>query len=137
MKNLDVLCFCASLFFVQMHSSTSFAYLVREAQPGILEIRGATTNSLIINKVHIGKNRKWIYIEVLEARPLSGTKGFLGFRPDKDRVRYFYAPLKTNKFKPNQNLSFVRYAMNRRIQNSHGRIPFGSQHVFYPLSTVN
>jgi hypothetical protein len=113
-------------------ASTVHGYLIHEIEPGILEMRGVQDGSLEIRKVYIDKQKRWVYFEVLEARPMSrGPAGLLD--PVKDEVRYFYAPYSEARLNKSKRLRFIQYGIGQRVFNSKGKIPFGSQKFFYPV----
>lgn len=120
-----------ALFGVFLASHQALGYLVSEIEPGIAEIRQGQVGALVIDQVSYDKKKKWIYLAVKEQ-----TRG---------RMRYFYArakdfsavsknsPSVTEVFKPKTKITKLQFGMKRPINNTKGRIPFGSQKAFYPL----
>ena len=106
-------------------AKNAHAYLVHEVGAGILEVRGVQDEGLIVESIHIDDSGRWIYLAVKEVGLMS--------RFSNSNLKYFYAPSKSFKFSRNQRCKFIRYGIGKRILNSKGKIPFGTQHYFYPL----
>jgi hypothetical protein len=105
--------------------SRSEAYLVHEVEPGTIQIRGSQNGSLVVENVFVDHKRRWIYLEVKEAGPLSGVS--------TSEAHFFYVPYRRTSFKSKQHLLLIQYGLSRRVQNSHGKVPFGQKRFFYPL----
>jgi hypothetical protein len=115
MKYLFVIFMMFSVLGLDQGLASSF---VREVEPGIVELKGALDGSLATQKVHIDKKKRWIYLEVKEG----------------NNIRYFYAPWKDySKLQAEKKFKSIQYGIGHRVQNSHGKIPFGTQRYFYPL----
>jgi hypothetical protein len=119
--------------FIATTTRAHAAYVVHEIEPGILEMKGITSDqSLVVESIHFDKKKHFVYIGVRESRPLSGLVNSLKKSSD-EQVRYFYAASTDAKLKKGQKIKFIQYGIERRVLNAHGKVPFGKQHYFYPL----
>lgn len=114
-------------------SQRALGYLVSEMEPGILELKGIPDGSLVVEKVHVDKKKRWIYFEVKEAGSMSSFSA-------NAIKKYFYAPYRQIKLNESQRIRVLQFGVGNRINNSRGKIPFGPRRYFYPavqLQTVS
>jgi len=114
-------------------TSRVHAYVVNEIEPGILEMKGISSDqSLVVESIHFDNKKRWAYVGVKESRPLSRLTDSLKDNQD-DKVRYFYADYNDAKLKKGQKLKYLQFGVERRVWNTKGKVPFGKQRYFYPL----
>lgn len=109
------------LFLAALSATTlAHAYVVREVEPGIVEMKSLQDGSLVSENIFVDKKHHWIYVAVKENGP-------------KSSIKYFYAPFKDFKIGRHQKFKSIQFGVGHRILNQKGRIPFGTQRYFYPL----
>lgn len=109
-------------------SSEAYGSLVRELEPGIVELAEGQDGSLVIDKISFDSKHKWVYFSVAEKSRLSARMGVAA-----GKMRYFYGPASDFNLKPSMKIAGIQYGVQKRIINAKGRIPFGQQKYFYPV----